>query len=201
MLNIAPTKSNLLKTKSSLIFAKKSYELLDKKRNILIKELMANVDKARNIQKNVNEIFSSAYAALERANIAIGISRVEDIAVTIPEADSYSVVYHSVMGVEIPRVHFEREDIKTRYSFYSSDISMDIVHKKFNEVKHILYDMAEIENTIFKLAMEIKKTQKRANALKNIQIPKFSSLIKNISDILEEKDREEFFRLKVLKNK
>ncbi len=201
MLNITPTKSNLLKTKSSLIFAKKSYELLDKKRNILIKELMANVNRAKDLQQRVNEIFGEAYKALERANIAIGISRVEDIAATIPEADSFSIVHHSVMGVEIPKVQFEREDIKTRYSFYSSDASMDIAYKNFNEVKYILYDMAEIENTIFKLAMEIKKTQKRANALKNIQIPKFAATIKNISDILEEKEREEFFRLKVLKNK
>lgn len=200
-MNITPTKSNLLKVKNSLKFAQKSYELLDKKRNILIRELMSYVNKARNLQETVNKTFGEAYEALERANIAIGISRVEDIALTIPEADNFSILHHSIMGVEIPKVIFEREDIKTRYSFYSSDISMDIAYKKFNEVKYILFNMAEIENTIFKLAMEIKKTQKRANALKNIQIPKFLLAIKNISDILEEKEREEFFRLKVLKNK
>ncbi len=201
MVNITPTKSNLLKTKSSLKFAEKSYELLDKKRNILIKEMMSYVDRAKNLQSTVNRIFGEAYYALERANIAIGISRVEDIAITIPEADSFSILYHSVMGVEIPRVQYDRESIRTRYSFYSSDIAMDIAYDKFNEVKYVLYDMVEVENTIFKLAMEIKKTQKRANALKNIQIPKFKKIIKNISDILEEKDREEFFRLKVLKHK
>jgi V/A-type H+-transporting ATPase subunit D len=62
-------------------------------------------------------------------------------------------------------------------------------------------ELAEVENSVYKLAVEIKKTQKRANALENIQIPKYQDIVKYIQDALEEKDREDFFRLKVVKKK
>ena len=60
-------------------------------------------------------------------------------------------------------------------------------------------DLAEVENSVYRLADAIKKTQKRANALKNIMIPRFEENVKFVSDALEEKDREEFSRLKVIK--
>ncbi len=68
-------------------------------------------------------------------------------------------------------------------------------------MKYLLYELAEIEDSVYKLATEIKRTQKRTNALKNIQIPKYEALVKMISEMLEEKEREDFFRLKVLKKK
>ena len=58
---------------------------------------------------------------------------------------------------------------------------------------------AEVENSIYRLAHVISKTKKRANALKNSIIPKFAKLVKNISNSLEEKEREDFSRLKVIK--
>ena len=60
--------------------------------------------------------------------------------------------------------------------------------------------LAEIENSIYRLAIAIKKTQKRANALKNIIIPKYESQLQFITNSLEEKEREEFSRQKVIKS-
>ena len=201
MENIAPTKSNLMSAESSLEFSKKGYELLDKKRNVLIREMMSYVNQVENLQNRVNETFNSAYDALRKANITVGISTVEDIAMAIPESKEYEVLFRSVMGVEVPRVIFEHKEIEPQYSFYRSNSAMDLAYEKFNEVMYLIYELAEIENAVYRLAMEIKKTQKRANALENIQIPKFVQIVKSIREVLEEKDREDFFRLKVVKKK
>ncbi|WP_186431034.1 V-type ATP synthase subunit D [Clostridium sp. BSD9I1] len=201
MENLAPTKANLISAKSSLEFSKQGFELLDRKRNVLIRELMEYVDKAKSIQDKINKIFSEAYKALERANITMGIYEVEEIAMAVPEANDYDILFKSVMGVEVPRVYFNKEDIKPSYGFYKSNTAMDLAYKSFNEVKYLIYELAELENAIYRLAMEVKKTQKRANALENIQIPRFRATVKSISEVLEEKEREDFFRLKVVKKK
>ncbi|WP_139904327.1 V-type ATP synthase subunit D [Clostridium thermarum] len=200
MENIAPTKSNLISAQSSLEFSQKGYELLDKKRNVLIREMMSYVDRAERLQNSVNDIFGAAYDALRKANITVGISTVEDIALAIPEEKNFDIIYKSVMGVEVPHIRYTKKEIQPEYGFYRSNSAMDLAYEKFNEVKYLIYELAEVENAIFKLAMEIKKTQKRANALENIQIPKFKEIVKYIGEVLEEKEREDFFRLKVVKN-
>jgi V/A-type H+/Na+-transporting ATPase subunit D len=201
MENMAPTKSNLMSAQNSLEFSQKGFELLDKKRNVLIREMMSYVGRAGELQRRVNETFSAAYDALMKANITIGISTVEDIAMAIPEADEYEPLFKSVMGVEVPHIIYEKKDIEPQYSFYRSNTAMDLAFEKFNDVKYLIYELAEVENAVYKLAMEIKKTQKRANALENIQIPKYKQIVKSIGEVLEEKDREDFFRLKVVKKK
>ena len=201
MENFAPTKSTLMAAKSSLEFSKKGFELLDKKRNVLIREMMSYVSKARVLQKEVNITFSKAYKALESANINSGITNIEDIAMTVEEAKDYELLFKSVMGVEVPKIIFERQEIEPKYGFYRSSAAIDEAMKEFNRVKYLTYELAEVENAVYRLAMEVKKTQKRANALQNIQIPKFEEIVKFITEVLEEKEREDFFRLKVVKKK
>lgn len=201
MENFAPTKANLMNAKGSLEFSEKGFELLDKKRNVLIREMMSYVSKAEELQKRINITFEEAYEALRHANTTIGISTVEGMALSIPEAQDYSILFKSVMGVEVPHVEFTKKEIEPKYGFYASNSAMDEAFMKFNEVKYLIYELSEVENAVFKLAVEVKKTQKRANALENIQIPKFKEIVKAITDVLEEKDREDFFRLKVVKKK
>ena len=64
-----------------------------------------------------------------------------------------------------------------------------------------MYELAEIENAVYMISLEIKKTVKRANALEKIQIPRYEEAVKYISEVLEEKEREDFFRLKKVKSK
>ncbi|KRQ85896.1 V-type ATP synthase subunit D [Caloramator mitchellensis] len=199
--NIAPTKSNLMNAKSILDFSKKGFELLDQKRNVLIREIMSLVDRANEIQSKINTTFSEAYEALQMANITMGIQAVEDIASTVPEVEEFEILFKSVMGVEVPIVRFKGEDEKPSYSLYQTNSSMDVAFSKFQEVKRLIFELAELENSVYRLANEIKKTQRRANALENIQIPKYESIVKFIQEALEEKDREDFFRLKVVKKK
>lgn len=199
--NVASTKANLIAAQSALDFSREGFELLDKKRNVLIRKMMEFMDRAKEIQKEIQEMFQEAYEALTVANITIGITEVNEVARSIPQATEFSVLTYSVMGVEIPQIKFEKQEIVPYYSFYHTNTALDAALQKFQQVKYLLYELAEIEDSVYKLAVEIKRTQKRTNALKNIQIPKYEARVKFISEVLEEKEREDFFRLKVLKRK
>jgi len=199
--NIAPTKANLMTAQVALDFSRKGYELLDKKRNVLIREMMSFMDRAKVIQQKMQEIFKEAYEALIMANITIGINEVNEVAESIPQATEFTILTQSIMGVEIPQIKYEKRELVPYYSFYHTNTALDVALKEFHQVKYLLYELAEIEDSVYKLATEIKRTQKRTNALKNIQIPKYEALVKMISEMLEEKEREDFFRLKVLKKK
>ncbi len=197
--NTYPTKGNLILAKNSLRLARQGYELMDKKRNILIKELMELISQASDIQSRIDETFTQAYQALQRANIDSGISYVREIASTVPIDDGVRIKIRSIMGTEIPLVEHTSVPITPTYSFFSTTESLDMAKQRFEEVKELTIRLSMVENSAYRLAMNIKKTQKRANALKNITIPSYSALVNTIQNALEEKDREEFTRLKVIK--
>lgn len=199
--NTFPTKGNLILAKNSLSLAGQGYELMDKKRNILIRELLELIDKAKNIQSEIDTTFSEAYLALQKANIEMGIRSVEDLSSTVPEENSIVIKQRSIMGTEIPLVEFNESDNKPSYSFYNTRISLDEAVSRFKKVKELTLRLAMIENSAYRLAANIKKTQKRANALKNITIPHYTGLVHDIVNSLEEREREEFTRLKVIKQR
>ena len=194
-----PTKGNLILAKNSLALAKQGYDLMDKKRNILIRELMDLIDEAKGIQEQIDTTFTKAYACLQRANIEHGISKVEELAYTVPIEDSIRIQTRSIMGTEIPHVKYDAAQNKLTYALGTTHESIDIARDAFREVKDLTIKLSMVENAAYRLASNIKKTQKRANALQNITIPMYSSLVYTITNALEEKDREEFTRLKVIK--
>jgi len=195
---VFPTKGNLINTKKSLQLARLGYELLDRKRNILIREMLTMIDTAQSLRGNIEEVYIQAYKALQQANITLGM--ISEIAKSVPIEDSVTITYRSVMGVELPTIKMEDKPLKMFYGFSSTNSALDIAYKCFADVKKMTVVLAEVENSIFRLATGIKKTQSRANALKNIIIPRFETTVKYISESLEEKEREEFSRLKVIKS-
>ena len=198
MAELAPTKGNLLAVKRSRGLAMDGYELMDKKRNILVRELVALIDQAKDIQERIDSVFADAYAALKLANISLGSC--DNIAGAISIDNSVNLLYRSVMGVEIPTVLSEpTKTDELPYGLVDTTSALDEAYIKFNRAKILLRDLSETENAIFRLAYSIRKTQKRSNALKNIVLPGLDATIIRISDSLEEKDREEFVRLKVIK--
>lgn len=197
--NTFPTKGNLILAKNSLALSEQGYDLMDKKRNILIRELMDLIEKATDIQKEIDETFTSAYLALQKANIQLGIHEVETLSENVPVEDSIVIKRRSVMGTEIPKVEYDVQEMKPSYPFFGTKMSLDEACVKFHKVKELTIRLAEIETSAYRLAYNIKKTQKRANALQNITIPKYKTLVKSIQGALEEKEREEFTRLKVIK--
>lgn len=196
-----PTKGNLMIAKNSLALAHQGYDLMDKKRNILLKELMTLIDEAKDIQEEIDVTFNRAYACLQRANIEQGISGVQELAFTVPIEDSIQIQARSIMGTEIPHVKYDEKQNALTYSFGTTHESIDIAREAFRQVKELTIKLAVVENTAYRLANNIKKTQKRANALKNITIPMYENLVTSINNALEEKEREEFTRLKVIKNR
>ena len=199
MAQTAPTKGNLNAAKRSRALADNGYELMDRKRNLLIREIMELMDEAEDLQERIDSTFSEAYASMRLAEISMGGSA-QSGANAVPIDDSFSIRFRSVMGVELPVVSAEPEEPSGPpygLAFTSSDL--DDAYFKFAEVKELIRELAETENCIYRLAYAIKKAQKRANALQNIVIPGLDSEIARISDALEEKEREEFVRLKVVK--
>ena len=198
-----PTKGNLMKARTNLNLSIRGYELLDKKRNILITEILSLINRAQEIQASIDKVFSAAYKALQRANISLGIDTLQQIGYAIPLEDSIDLKFKSIMGVEIPMLNVDKDpdNFEVNYSFFRTNYFLDQACENFNKVKFLCLEIAEVENTIYRLAEHIRKTQKRANALKSITIPYYRELVYNIQNSLEEKEREEFSRLHVLKQR
>ena len=199
--NTFPTKGNLILAKNSLALSRQGFELMDKKRNILIREMMELIDQAKDIQAQIDETFRTAYAALQKANMELGIAFVQQVSYTVPVEDSVRIKTRSVMGTEIPLLKHKEEVQNPVYSFYGTTESLDEAKSHFEKVKDLTIRLSMIENAAYRLAYNIKKTQKRANALQNITIPNYEVLVKTIENALEEKEREEFTRLKVIKSR
>ena len=169
MANLLPTKGNLIAAKRSRTLARTGYELMDRKRNILIRELMGMMDTAKELQGQIDAVFTEAYTALQAANI------------------------------RLPRIPGQSPPPRPEYGMGDTCSELDECYLKFYRVKELTRRLAEVETSIYRLADAIKKTQKRANALQNIVIPGLDGTIRFITDALEEKEREEFARLKVIK--
>ena len=185
---VFPTKSNLMATKRSLALAEQGYDLMDRKRNILVREMMQLIDRAAGIQDRISAAYAEAYDALQKANIMLG--SVGEYAGGVP------VEY----GLRLPTLSLQTTSpLGIYYDLESTNGTLDVAYLKFNEVKTLTVELTEVETSVIRLAEAIQKTQKRANALGNVQIPQMQKTIKSIDEVLGEREREEFSRLKVIK--
>ncbi|MDR0405095.1 MAG: V-type ATP synthase subunit D [Oscillospiraceae bacterium] len=199
-IQVVATKGNLISAKKSLQLAKVGFELLDKKRNILVRELITLIDHANEIQSTIDAAYSKAYSSLQKANMTLGICK--ELSCTIPIDNTLKLSYRSVMGVEIPILSIKESKMRTiPFGVMFTNSALDETYKLFLEVKQKTAKLSEVENSVYRLAKSIKKTQKRANALKNIIIPRFEKTVAFITNALDEKEREDFSRLKVIKGK
>jgi V/A-type H+-transporting ATPase subunit D len=198
---VSPTKSKLLETKRALDLAREGYTLLNKKRNVLIREIMKLIKDAQEIQENMESVFSEAYDNLQKADISVGIEYVQEIGLATKEVEDIDVRLRSVMGVEVPNVSKIDEKIQPSYGFMRTNATLDKANKAFKRVLALITKLTEIETSVYRLATEIKKTQRRVNALENVLIPRYEAIVKFIEDTLEESERESFFRMKKIKSK
>lgn len=198
-LPVFPTKGNLLATQKSLSLARLGYDLLDKKRNILIRELLSLIDTAKSIRGQIEDVYKQAYLALQKANITLGIC--DEISKAVPIETGIVVKSKSVMGTSVPQVSIEETEPTLFYGLGKSNSLLDQAYILFDKAKRLTVVLAEVDNSVYRLADAIKKTNRRANALKNVLIPNFENTVKMISNSLAEKDMEEFSRLKIIKAK
>ena len=194
---IFATKGNLIAYKKSLELARLGFDLLDRKRHILVREMMLLIDEAKDIQDKIDLAYKGAYNSLKMANMSLGSEANQKVVTDID--NSIEIDYRSVMGVEIPIITSEQQIPEAKYLMTDSNSMLDAAYISFHDVKLLTVRMAQIESSVYRLATAVSKTQKRANALKNIVIPKYESIVKFITESLEEKEREDFSRLKVIK--
>jgi V/A-type H+-transporting ATPase subunit D len=162
-------------------------------------ELVRHIDSAHILQTDVMKTFDDAYKALQKANISLGIDTVEDIAGSVPFSDDIVVRLRSVMGVEIPDIDEIGSSVKPSYSFIGSTGAMDDAYLSFRKVLVTLLKLAEVETSVYRLAVQIRRTHRRVNALEKVVIPANKREREFINDVLEEGEREDFVRMKIAK--
>ncbi|MBO7122709.1 MAG: V-type ATP synthase subunit D [Treponema sp.] len=200
-LNIAPTKSNLLAMKEQLASAQNGYELLEQKREILVMELMRMVDKVKVLERDIDKLIGRAYPALKRMLMHVGGDRVEQMARAVQYDFRIKEKPVTIGGMNFSSIEVELPERQLFYSFLGTFSSCDEVMVDFFNLLRLLTDMASIRTIVWRLAREVKKTQRRVNALDKMVIPQASETKKYIESQLEERERDNTFVLKALKNK
>ena len=144
---VFPTKGNLIKTKRQLAQAIMGFELMDRKRNVLVHEIVAMADTAKAIRSDIDITYAEAYKALETANITLGL--VGNLAQMFPIENSLSLSSHSVMGVELPTLAAEIISHKRPiYAMERTNSAFDRAYMCFNKVKVLTVQLAQTENSI-----------------------------------------------------
>ncbi len=151
---IFPTKGNLIACKKNLALAKLGFDLIDKKRNVLMREMMRLIDEASKTQKEVGDTFVKAYAALQNANITLGIQR--SLENHVQEENGFSMTSRSVMGVDLPQTHLEKSPLMPYYGFNTTNMQLDYAYVCFDKVKQLCAQLAGVENSVYRLAMAVK---------------------------------------------
>lgn len=200
--SFTPTKNNLFRAQRLLEFSNRGYHLLDRKRNVLMRSLLNQIEKAKELSILLDEEFNKAILSAGHAGASMGFYAAEELSAAVPYMDNAIIRYRSTMGVELPIIDTMAATGKGLfYSLYRSNVSMDIALSRSRKLRENLFRFVEIETSIFRLSQEIKKIQKRANSIEKIQIPKYEAIVKMIQESLDSKEREDLFRLKMMKNK
>jgi V/A-type H+-transporting ATPase subunit D len=197
--NIAPTKNNLRMVKDELSFAQQGYDLLDQKRNILVLELMKMVDQAAMIESQSEEILKNAYAALQNSLMETGRVRTLQLASSVHIDNNIHLKTRKIMGVALPVVKTQFFEHTPYFSPHSASIKMDVCIATFCDTLKLLGELAELKIGVMRLAMEVKKTIRKVNALEKVAIPNAKETIDIIQNRLEESERDMFVLMKSVK--
>ncbi len=200
-INIPPTRSNLIRIKQDLNFARQGYEILDRKREVLTTELIRVAHDAEVLQKEVWELLENAYRALEKAQLTMGSEHVEWAALAATKTVDIHLKFRGVMGVPVPQIEARGEPQEMLYSLGDTNAALDEAAAAFREVLIRIPQLSELTTAVWRLAGELRKTQRRVNALQYIFIPQYEQTVTFIVSSLEEREREETFRLKLLKHR
>ena len=199
--NVSPTRINLIRTKKTLSLAESGRDVLERKRDILLRELRNSIYEAEKAREELLEALAKAYQSLKEANMAKGSETVANVALGSSYEADFLLDFKSIMGVSVPNVEFQSEtDAKPDYGFANTNAELDKAFKQFYSVLELIADLARTEGTTFQIANDVGRTQRRVNALNYVLIPMYRNITKKIALVLEEKDREEFVRTKRIKH-
>ena len=198
--NVAATKIELLKYKRSARVATMVQKILDDKRKVLLKNIEEMIEKASRARGGIWDPLDDISKSVDEAYLSLGTVTVDSVAESTPPVMEVDVDIRRIVDVRIPTLHITERDTKSMpYGFANTNSSVDRASKQIKELLPRICQAAEYENSIFSLAKALEKTQKLLNALENVIIPQYHSRMRFILATLEEKEREEFAKLKKLK--
>ncbi|MCR4630073.1 MAG: V-type ATP synthase subunit D [Treponema sp.] len=199
--NVAPTKSNLLAVKEQLAVSTNGYELLEEKREILVRELMHLVEKVKLLERDIDKLIGEAYPAFKRMLMQEGSDQIERISHAVHYEFGIQEKKVVIGGMSFSSMDVVMPEKELFYSFLGTYANTDETINKFFELLSLLTQMASIRTIVWRLAGEVKKTQRRVNALDKMIIPQAKETKSYIESVLEERERENVFVLKALKKK
>jgi V/A-type H+-transporting ATPase subunit D len=197
----APTKANLFKAQHDLRFAKEGHELLNQKRDVLVMELMSVAASFLDVEARLCKMMGGAFEAFVPAYLASGQEMMRRVFAGARPELSLAVSERAVMGTSVPQVGVEYGGEAMFTGLLDATPKMDVAVSLMGDVMATLMEYIETVATIWRLATEIEKTQRRVNAIENIFIPESESAVNWITSVMEENDREELFKRQLLKRK
>ncbi len=201
LLNIAPTKSSLLILRRQLVFAVEGYELLEQKRQILVFELAGSRARVRAAEIRASEAMGLAYAALRAAALDIGGAALDLAALGVGMDHHVTLTERHLMGLRLPHAQARIETPGAQFGLTGTTANVDAAMRRFVEVLPLLTEAAALKTAEARLSRELRKTQRRCNALSKILIPNYRQTIAFITAALEERERESFVILKLLRDR
>jgi V/A-type H+-transporting ATPase subunit D len=200
-LKMAPTKSSFLAMRRQLVFAREGYDLLEQKRQILVFELVSRLARARAAERRIALAMEGAFRALGEALLDIGSEALDRAALAVRPGYQLKLQEQGLMGLRLPQVSIEVQPPSPQFGVGGTSARADEAMQQFTEALKILAELAELENAVLRLARELRKTQRRCNALSKVFIPDYSETIAYILSSLEERERESFVILKMIKDR
>ncbi len=194
-----PTKIELIRIKKSLQVAKSVHKILEDKRDVLLRRLDDLIEDATSARDKMWEPLSEAYRALFNAYLKVGSSNLESISMTTPSQVDVTANVRQIVDIQVPTLQISEKELELTYGFADTSASLDTATQMMRRVLPNICRAAEAENAIFRLAKELEKTQRLINALEYIIIPDYKDSIKFITSTLEEREREDFVKLKHVK--
>jgi len=200
-LDVAPTRDAYLEIERTLERVQEGHDLLEQKRQILITELMTQVEVAKRINDQIAETMAGAYRALWDAAVQSGITGLRRQSCAVELEHKVNIRSRSVMGVAVPQIECQAAQISVQFALTDGRSSTDEVMRRFVKALELVAELAQVENAVFRLAREIRRTQRRVNALEKIFIPQYKESLTYIEHALAERQREEFIVLRKVKQK
>jgi len=200
--NVKPTRMELLKLRRRVKLADKGHRLLKEKRDALISEFMVVIKEYKDARKRVEETLKVAFYNLLMAEVLLGSRDLEQISGITLRDINLDFMIKNIMGVSVPIMRVDnliRRVHERGYGFLSTNAKLDDAAKNFEESILSIVKLAEVEESVRRIAEEVEKTKRRVNALEYIVIPRLKATIKHIEMRMEEIERESFLRLKKIK--
>ena len=198
---IAPTKSSLIRVKERLATALEGYDLLEQKREILVMELMQKVEQVKILEKELDARTATAYPCLKQMLIAVGRERAAKLSSNIRYKYELTEKRVLVAGMHLLGLEIRFPGAELKYSPANSFAECDETVLEFFGLLRILTELAAVRTIAWRLAREVRKTQRRVNALEKMVIPTARETRVYIESALEERERDAFFTSKLLKKK